>query len=252
MFIIKTADVVAKNYSKLLEDLQSEKKILPQGSLIIRRDRYSHYLKGKEYGITRQAEKIMQLARSKYVDVLIEVIADYLDTPLKDIDKFQFPTHTEIVASLPAAIQKIPDSYFYQTSLESWLNQPTNTNPRYREKCIYPTKAGFLVRSKEEVLISNVLTDNGIPHKYEEAYELGGHIIYPDFTIKNPYTGQQSIWEHNGAFHIEKYGETAHKKIVSYAKNGLILNDTLIITYADDIKMPGRIQEIVDTAILKI
>jgi len=251
---MKTAKIVVQNYTKLLEELKREQKLLPQGRLVIRLGgkRYSHHLEGREYGITHEPEKIAQLARSKYVDVLITEFSNYLNTPLKDTHNFRFPTHKEIVASLPAAYQSLPDHYFYQTSSNDWLSQPTNTNPRYSENLAYPTKAGFLVRSKEEVLVSNALADNNIPHKFEVPYKLDGLLIYPDFTIKNPYTGKIHLWEHHGAFHMEKYGEAAHKKIVSYTKDGLTLNDTLIITYSDDIKTPHRLQEIIDTVILTI
>ena len=249
---MKVINTAVANYKKLLTELHQEKQLLPRGSLVARKNRYSHYLNGRELGITQQPEKIVQLARSKYVEVLIMELSNYLNTPLKDIHKFTFPTHKKVIASLPKAYQKLPDHYFYQTSLDAWLNQPVNTNPRYLEHLTYPTKSGIFVRSKEEVLISNALTDNGIPHKFEVVHKVGGLHFYPDFTIRNPYTGKQFILEHHGAFHIEKYGETAHKKIVAYNDEGLILNDTLIITYSDDIKTPNRLQEIIDTVILRI
>jgi len=249
---MKKIEIIAKNYQKLLGELQQEQRLLLLGYLIVRGKRYYHRLNGQDRGITRQPEKIAQLARRKYVDVLITEISNYLNTPLQDIHKFRFSTHKEIIASLPAAYQSLPDHYFYQTLLKAWLSQPINTNPRYPENLIYPTKADFLVRSKEEAFISNALTDNGIPHQFEALYKLDGLLIYPDFTIKNPYTGKVFIWEHHDAFHMEKYGESAHKKIVSYTKDGLVLNENLIITYSDDIKTPHRLQEIIDAVILRI
>jgi len=241
----------AVNYQNLLLALKKEKRSLLEGALIRRGTRFFHYLKGKERGITRQPRKIAQLARRKYIDVLITVITNYLATPLSEVHQFKFPAHKEIITSLPTAYHSLPDSYFYQTSLITWLQRPV-PSPRHQDSLLYPTKAGFLVRSKEEVLISNTLTDNNIPHKYELLYRVDGFTARPDFTIKNPYTGKTTLWEHHGAFHVEKYGENAHKKIVSYTKSGLILNDTLIITYTDDIKTPNRLQEIIDTMILKV
>jgi len=243
--------ILVKNYQKLLEELKSEQRLLLPGYLIIRGQRYYHRLNGCDRGITRQTEKIIQLARQKYIDVLITIITNYLAAPLSDIHNFRFSTHAEIIASLPNAYQNLPDHYFYQTSLKSWLQQPIPP-PHHEEDLHYPTKAGYFVRSKEEVLISDTLTDNNIPHLYELPYRSGNFITRPDFTIKNPYTGTTSVWEHHGAFHLKQYGEKAHKKILSYTKSGLIVNDTLIITYADDITIPGRLQEIIDTTMLKI
>ena len=243
---------VVENYTYLLQELKSEWNLLPKGALITRGTQYYVYEKGKkDRGITRQPKKIMQLARRKYVEVLIRSLTDYLASPLKDSHSFNFPTHKEIVTSLPNAYQDLPDTYFYQTSLTSWLQQSIPL-PRYPEARCYPTKAGYLVRSKEEVFISDALTDHGIPHQYELPYQTSNGVFRPDFTIKNPYTGKTIIWEHHGAFHVEKYGESAHRKILSYTKAGLLLNDTLIVTYSDDLKTPNRLEEIIDAIRLKI
>ena len=253
---MKNVGIIATTYLDLVANLEQEKGALPPGHLIARKvtrkTRYSQRINGRDYGITQKPDVISQLARKGYIDALIEEIKSYLNTPLKDMPLLAPLTHQQLVHSLPPALQGLPDTYFYLSTLDAWLSQPTNTNPNYKDKLIYPTNNGLLVRSKEEVILSNTFTAHNIPHKFEVPYQLGNQTLYPDFTILNPYTGKQFILEHHGAFHLKNYGEISHKKIVSYTTNNLQLNDTLIITYSDDIKKLERLQEIIKNIIFKI
>ena len=249
---MKNKAVATHVYKNLLENLKQEQKSLASGSLIIRNKRYYQRNNRCDSGITRNLDLVRQLARKRYINILIKVITEYLNTPLKDIHEFNFPTHEQIINTLPSTFQELPESYFQISSLDAWISKPIKTNPNYTEALIYPTKGKYKVRSKEEVILSNALVDHNIPHKYEAAYQLGPKTVYPDYTIINSYTGKQLIWEHIGGFHIENYGESAHKKIIAYIKNGLILDDTLIITYNDDIRTTGRVEEIIKKIILKI
>ncbi|MCL2559628.1 MAG: hypothetical protein FWE07_04005 [Turicibacter sp.] len=232
-------------YKKLLENLEKERASLPPGHLIIRGTRYYQRIDGHDRGITRQPKKVQQLARARYIDTLIKIIKNVLNTTPHKIKDFKFPTHQEIINKLPKTFSKLPDDYFKLTHLNDWLSKKHSQNPRYREDLVYPTKSGILVRSKEEILISNTLTDLGIPHKYEAPYQLAGKTIYPDFTLINPYTTKETLWEHHGAFHLENYGLQSHQKLLAYCQSGLIPNDTLIITYPDDIKIPNRLKKII-------
>ena len=54
---------------------------------------------------------------------------------------------------------------------------------RFNLNKIYKTTDGNLVRSKSEVIISNLLHAAGINYRYEEPLEIGGEKILPDFTI---------------------------------------------------------------------
>ena len=249
---MKNTTAISQVYKDLLESLKQERKPFPSGSLIIRNKRHYQRISRKDKGITQDRDKVRQLSRKRYIDILIKGITEYLNTPLKDIHQFKFPTHEQIIQTFPPSFQELPDSYFQISTLDAWLSQPFKTNPNNKEALIYPTKQDYKVRSKEEIFITNALTDHNIPHRYEAAYRLGTKTVYPDYTLINRYTGKQFIWEHHGAFHIEKYGKNAHKKIVAYTNNGLLLNDTLIITYDDDIKIKGRLQEIIKNIIMKI
>ena len=60
-------------------------------------------------------------------------------------------------------------------------------------------------RSKSEAFIVMLLVTYHIPFRYECKLELDGQIIYPDFTIRHPVTGETFYWEHAGMLEDPKY-----------------------------------------------
>lgn len=68
---------------------------------------------------------------------------------------------------------------------------------------IYETVAGVWVRSKSEVIITNLLFHWKVPFKYEEPLRVGGQDYSPDFTIE--WKGRTFFWEHLGMREKERY-----------------------------------------------
>jgi hypothetical protein len=74
----------------------------------------------------------------------------------------------------------------------------------YKEGKIYRTLVGYMVRSKSEVIIANMLFDRDIPFKYEmPLFANDGTFYLPDFTIN--WHGGEWYWEHVGMLHNEGY-----------------------------------------------
>lgn len=80
---------------------------------------------------------------------------------------------------------------------------------------IYHTRKGDLVRSKSEVIISNLLYDFGVDYQYENKFFYKeGKWIEPDFTI---FTENGEIyWEHLGMIGRESYDENWLRKLEIY------------------------------------
>jgi hypothetical protein len=69
---------------------------------------------------------------------------------------------------------------------------------------IHRNLADIMVRSKSEVIISNMLFDRDIPFFYEKPlYARDGSFYLPDFTIN--WRGEEYYWEHLGLLDQEKY-----------------------------------------------
>lgn len=96
----------------------------------------------------------------------------------------------------------------------------------YEEGKIHQTLADYMVRSKSEVIVANMLFDRKIPFKYEvPLFAPDGTFYIPDFTIT--WNGEQWYWEHLGLLEREDYQNHWETKQEWYQKH---FPDRLITT----------------------
>lgn len=97
----------------------------------------------------------------------------------------------------------------------------------YEKYLIHLTRAGFLVRSKSEVIIANELDyareRRGIRYEYEEELPAtdGGTPRYPDFTVHDEIRGRSYYWEHLGMLRDDRYRDAWQAKKEWYSANGV-------------------------------
>ena len=115
--------------------------------------------------------------------------------------------------------------------LNEWMTTPYNKNQNYPEKMVHKALSGNYVRSKSEAMIDMFLLQSKIPFRYECALQLGDTLVYPDFTIRHPYSGKTYYWEHFGRMDDEKYAQNAVAKLKLYISHGMIPGIHLITTY---------------------
>jgi hypothetical protein len=97
----------------------------------------------------------------------------------------------------------------------------------YEEGKIHRTLASYMVRSKSEVIIANLLFDRDVPFTYEEPlYAPDGTFHLPDFTVTAQ--GRTWYWEHVGMLHDESYRHRWETKMAWYDQN---FPGQLITTY---------------------
>lgn len=83
---------------------------------------------------------------------------------------------------------------------------------------IHQTLSGVMVRSKSEVIIANILHDNGISFEYEQdLYSPDGILYSPDFTIT--WNRKTYFWEHLGMLDDEEYASNWKTKKAWYEKH---------------------------------
>lgn len=89
----------------------------------------------------------------------------------------------------------------------------------YEEGKIHSTLTEFMVRSKSEVIIANLLFSKGFEDvEYETPlFASDGTFYLPDFTIK--YRGRTIFWEHLGLLDKEKYRHRWDEKAAWYAQH---------------------------------
>lgn len=87
----------------------------------------------------------------------------------------------------------------------------------YEEGKVHKTLSEYMVRSKSEVIIANMLTLNDVDFLYEEPkFAPDGTLYLPDFTIK--WRGKEYFWEHVGRLDIDEYKDHWNKKKDWYEK----------------------------------
>ena len=88
----------------------------------------------------------------------------------------------------------------------------------YEEGKIHKTLTDYMVRSKSEVIIANMLFERNIPFKYEKPlFASDGTFYLPDFTVS--WQGEEWYWEHLGPMDQEEYRNHWETKKAWYDKN---------------------------------
>ena len=89
-----------------------------------------------------------------------------------------------------------------------------------------------MMRSKSEVMISNILDEYNIPYLYEKPLRLGEYkVVSPDFTLLDMRTRNEVYLEHLGMMDDMEYLHKNMKKIKAYEDNGYYLGKQLLLTY---------------------
>lgn len=111
-------------------------------------------------------------------------------------------------------ISKINASLFaFEPLPREWMN----LHSWYEEGKIHSTLSDFMVRSKSEVIIANMLTEREVPFWYEKAlYAPDGTFYLPDFTIM--LHGEEYYLEHVGRLDLPTYKSHWEKKKTWYEK----------------------------------
>lgn len=219
-------------------EIEKQLEKLPKGKLLIARNgkRYKWYRSNghtKEYLSKKQRGLAEQLAVKRYLSYqMMEMEKE------KRAIEFYLRHHnnlkrTEEMLNELSEYRELLVPYFKPVSeeLEAWMNMPYNSNLKYPEQLLHKASGGKRVRSKSESMIDNVLYTNKIPFRYECELHLGNAVIYPDFTIRHPKTGEVYYWEHFGRMDDINYCKNACTKLQLYTSHGIIPSIHLITTY---------------------
>lgn len=249
--------LIGKEHS-MLQRLKNELHETRGGKLYVKKTKnkicYTEYSQGKEHGIGRNKSKVHRLARRNYIQdqyVLARTYYSLLNQTYEQLsaDKsIQQITHRlDQYASTGLDMDRI----LFSTKQHEWLNQPYERNPAYPEELKFETTNNRLVRTKSELIIANRLEHYNIPYLPEMPlfFNYDMYPKYPDFTILK-HDGTTLVWEHMGLMDKENYRTKNIKKLLEYRQNGYSIHTNLIITFEEDIREPGMIDNIIESRIL--
>ena len=236
------AEKEAARIKKELDELQAVIGSSPEGHLKCskRGGRRYYYTVSSENGIRRakyiSADK-MDLARRL---VIRDISAEKLKLLKKDLDLLNdliggYTSDPDRLASKkinPDHLMLIKDAFSNnKDAVNKWQSSPFDKNDRLSESLIQRTLSGVMVRSKSEAIIADQLYQRHIPFRYEECRMMNGQEYCPDFTILDPKTLKEYVWEHFGLMSSEAYRASVFRKLAVYSENGLMLDENLIATF---------------------
>ncbi|MEA4923475.1 MAG: hypothetical protein VB031_09030 [Eubacteriaceae bacterium] len=245
-------DYASEMLEALYERLDSEEKELkglPEGSLIkVGKSRgktkygsLEYYQKGdgrKQKRTVIDSAEVEKLARKKYLRESVFRVKKNIAF-LERIVKEQISVApSDIVVSLPGVYKTLPGSAFFpkESAAHRWAAEKYVMNPKKPEGRRLVSPAGYKVRSKSELIISQQLFNRNVPHRYEPLMtDLGWDLRYsPDFAVMRPADGKLFIWEHCGLTTDPDYMFRFRKKIDDMHEMGIHESKNLIITYDDE------------------
>ena len=123
---------------------------------------------------------------------------------------------------------EVPDALY----VEKWLEEHRGEQNPYPEQGKYETEQGEYVRSKSEKILADTFYKMKVPYRYEARLSLGPNCnAYPDFTCLNVRKRRTIYWEHLGLLNVDAYASKNYEKLALYEKNGILLGDTLMISF---------------------
>lgn len=239
--------------------LQKADRILdisPKGHLYVRKRKtkisYYHVLDNKKHVNINKDEELIEMLLNKAIAVKMKTKCKRNLVILK-LQQEKYESTPQVLDFVP---DKLIDAYMNHIRLkgEKWQNEKY-VHPAFDlERHIHETIVDILVRSKSEVIITNLLCHYGIPFRYEERFpepDEDGRYYYPDFTILLP-DGSRLYWEHLGMLSKKKYCERTAEKLYHYQHHGVYIGKNLILTQDDNEGSCNSafIQQVIENVIL--
>ncbi len=221
-----------------LTSIQDKIQQLPEGKLICSRNgNYTKWFQSDGHHSTYIPRKNRKLAEQLAIKKYLSLAQKDLLQEQKAINFYlrhhSSTSYSDQLLSDDSGYSELLSPYFAPSSqeLHVWMNSPYEHNTKYPEQLIHKTGLGICVRSKSEAIIAMLLHIHKIPFRYECALELGDTVIYPDFTLRHPQTGQIFYWEHFGMMDNSVYSQNAFSKLQLYTSNKIYPSMQLITTY---------------------
>lgn len=240
-------DFLLTSYEERLAAVQKEIASLPEGRLVKKKQFYYQQIGTREVAITKKNSIIRQLCRKKFLLMREKEIKRNIFLLKRPISKLENKSLNDILPTLPPTYQEVPADYFLHSSVGDFLARTIPGDLQLGGERPYITKLGTRVRSKSEFMIATLLEELEVPYRYELPLMLGSQIKFPDFTIKNPHTGETIIWEHFGALNQPGYGEKMNEKMSFYLGHGFVPFKNLIYTFEFDVQNQARLRQLTES-----
>ena len=235
-----------KFLNRAITKLENRLETAPEGSLTISRKKgrksvsYYHVEKDgvrKTYLRKAEPDAIRALAQKEYDRKALKIARNELNQ-LRALKEYVDGLKLEDASAQCLAEKQpffsplvVPDDAYR----EKWLTQNFFQKDKDDENHIFSTEKGDKVCSKTESMEADYMYRHGPDYLYEKRLTLRDHgrIVwrYPDFTLLDPVTREEVIFEHFGLVDDESYRKNMFDKIRLYEENGYIIGKNFLFTF---------------------
>lgn len=204
-------------------------------------------------------ETVLNVKRYRYATEAVSIIDSDISLLESLIDNFISPDYQAINSRLPATYQTnlgSHDSAIASNAVHlpkeaiDWMEHLREEKDKYPpfkpEQLKHPVLDESKVRSKSEVIISNILLAAGIPFVYEVPIFIDGKMLLPDFRILSLIDLKtEIIIEHQGMIFVDEYAQKHIRSVKLYLKSDeWVPNKNLFFTF-DDAKETLDVQQVI-------
>ena len=217
----------------------------PEGSLVVTRKgktgvaNFYHVLPDHRRHYLNQTQKVLirRLAQKEYDQKALRLVTPELNK-LREVLDYCNMTKVEDAYDrcLPVKQTFIQPLVLSDTAFrEAWLAQAFIQKDQNDGKHIFPTERGDMVCSKSEGMEADYMFYHRYDYHYEKRLELldHGRVVwrFPDFTILDPETREEVIFEHFGMVDDPEYARAMFEKIRLYQENGYVIGKNFLFTF---------------------
>jgi hypothetical protein len=227
----------------LQDDLEEEKKHLPEGSLYSYNSRgtrnYCERIpkggnrkKERKIGIGKDVQRLHLLVRKEYVKKALPLVRDNIENCRRLLNSYHCVDENSVMLKFLQKYPELSAMIYNDTAPEEWGQEYSRDKSFYAEDLKSLSADGTDMRSLGEIIVGARLRHYGIPYRYEA--EIGHPDIpyVPDFTIKRPRDGKIIYWEHLGKVNDADYLSRNKRKFEVYELYGIVPWDNLIVSYS--------------------
>lgn len=232
---------------RLISKLEKRLEGAPEGSLVVNRKArtsapgfYRVSPKGTDrvYLDKSHYNTIASLAQKEYDQKALRTAKKELVAINKILHYCDMPKVEDVLETCQEEKRKLvsPAVESDEAFRSRWQSQKYVQKQKKEGDKLYPTQKGDLVQSKSEEMQADFLFYHNHAYLYEKRVKLYDHgyvtYRYPDFTILDPVTREEVIFEHFGMVDDENYRQHSFiDKLRLYLENGYIIGDNLLFTF---------------------
>ena len=255
---------------KILKEIRRKRKSYPSKRLFMSRSKGGHnYFYYREpsakkpvYIKSGDSKLIRRISYGRYLEEYEKILERNIALIDRALPALKNYDHESVLESLPVTYRRAIEIISEKEPAPVIQSQ----NPKHPEQLVYKASNGLMLRSKNEMLICEMLLLFRVKFRYEMALELRETVrekdgsvtvrnvtVYPDFTIFLP-DGSVIYWEHFGLNDRDDYRGNFADKINLYYDNAVYPPKNLIITMDGDGKPFDnlRIRKIIEAQILPL